>query len=420
VSVGAARVSVVRTAMSVGWRGALRWPAFRRYFLGQGLSQFGDGLVGVALAFGVLSVTRSVTALGVVLLASRLPVVVFTLVGGVLADRWSRRAVMLGCDLIRVLTQALTAVLLLSGQARVWHLVVLQAAAGTAQAFFVPAAAGLVPGLVAAEDVQSANALLGVTRSATSLVAPMTSAGLIALIGPGLAFVVDAASFAASALALAGLDLPMTATQGRDPVWASARQGWSAFRARRWLWATTAHLTVLNGLGIAPILVLGPLIAARHLGGATAWAVISLGYGSGAMAGNLLVTRWQPTRPLLISMAGSLLLAPFLAGLAAAVPVWALVGLAVPAGAQASVYNVLQMATTQRLVPPDLLSRVTAVAMLGGLAIAPLAMAATGAAADAVGVDRLLLVLATVLVLATGVVLTVPDVRRLTMSGQSE
>jgi MFS family permease len=418
LSVTTGRVTDVPAAAGLRWRGALRWPAFRRYYLGQGLSQFGDGLIGVALAFGVLSVTRSATALSLVLLASRLPLIAFTVIGGVIGDRWSRRTVMLGCDLVRVVTQGLTAGLLLTGQAQVWQLAVLQGIAGTAQAFFAPAAGGLVAGLVDAEDLQSANALLGTTRSVSSLAAPIASAGLIALIGPGLSFAVDAASFAASALALVGLSRSIPGGGNRDPLWQSARHGWRQFRSRRWLWTTTAHLTVLNGLGIAPVLVLGPLIAARHLGGATAWASISLGYGSGAIAGTVLLTRWRPAHPLLISVAGSTLITPFLLGLAVPAPAWLLAGLAVPAGAQASVYNVLQTATAQRLIPAELLSRVTSIAMIGGLAITPLAMAATGPVADAIGTRPLLLAVVSVLIASSATVLLVPDVRRLTVRPQ--
>src|SRR6478609_860172 len=111
---------------------------FRLLWLGQTTSAFGSGLVPVALAFAVVDLTDSASALGVVLAAGLVARVVFLLVGGVVADRLPRQRVMLTADLLRTGSQGLVAVLLLSGQARVWHLVVLFALFGAADAFFSP------------------------------------------------------------------------------------------------------------------------------------------------------------------------------------------------------------------------------------------------------------------------------------------
>ena len=129
--------------------GALRERRFRLLWLGQATSTLGDGLVPVALAFAVIqTLNGSPTDLGIVLAAQTLPLVVFVLVGGVWADRLPRQMVMLASDLIRCVVQATMAVLLLSGRAQLWELVVLVAIYGTAQAFFQPAATGLVPATI--------------------------------------------------------------------------------------------------------------------------------------------------------------------------------------------------------------------------------------------------------------------------------
>src|SRR5438067_4076797 len=129
--------------------GALREPRFRLLWLGQATSTLGDGLVPVALAFAVIkTLDRGPTALGVVLAAQTLPLVAFVLAGGVWADRLPRQMVMLVSDVVRGAVQATMAVLLLSGRAELWHLVVLAAIYGTAQAFFQPAATGRVPATI--------------------------------------------------------------------------------------------------------------------------------------------------------------------------------------------------------------------------------------------------------------------------------
>ena len=146
--------------------GALRERQFRLLWLGQATSTLGDGLVPVALAFAVIrTLDRSATALGVVLAAHTLPLVLFVLVGGVWADRLPRQMVMLGSDSSAALSRPRLAVLLLSGAAELWHLAVLIAIYGTAEAFFQPAATGLVPATVSPQRLQQANALLGLSRS---------------------------------------------------------------------------------------------------------------------------------------------------------------------------------------------------------------------------------------------------------------
>jgi Transmembrane secretion effector len=149
--------------------GVLHERDFRLLLAGQALSNLGSALVPVALAFAVLDLTGSATDLGLVLLASRLPNMVLVLTGGVVADRLSRRWVMLASDVIRCLTQAATATLLVTGTARLWELLVLQAAHGAAAAFFDPAATGLLPETVGPGRLQQANALLGLSRSGTGI-----------------------------------------------------------------------------------------------------------------------------------------------------------------------------------------------------------------------------------------------------------
>ena len=138
---------------------------FSLFFWGQAVSILGDGIFPIALAFAVLDLGGSPTALGIVLLAGILPQTLFVLVGGVWADRLPRRTILLASDIARAVIQVGTAALLLSGQARIWHLVALYALHATAAAFFMPAATGLVPQVAPQGRLQQANALLGITRS---------------------------------------------------------------------------------------------------------------------------------------------------------------------------------------------------------------------------------------------------------------
>src|SRR5205823_5169615 len=188
--------------------GALRERNFRLSFIGQATSQLGTGMVGVALSFAVLDLTGSVADLGLVLAAQTVPLVVFLLLGGTVADRLPRRAVMLVSDSARAVTQGTLAALLITGHAELWHLLALQFLGGTATAFFLPSVTGLTTQVVSVERLQEANALRSLASSGGSIAGPAVAGVLVATVGPGWALAADAGSFAVSAFFLGRLRLP--------------------------------------------------------------------------------------------------------------------------------------------------------------------------------------------------------------------
>jgi hypothetical protein len=370
---------------------ALGESRFRLLFAGQAASALGSSLVPVALAFAVLDVSGSPTALGLVLGASRVPQVVFTLWGGVAGDRLPRRLVMLASDLTRLGTQGATAALLLTGHATVLSLVALQALHGTAAAFFNPAATGLVPETVPAAKLQQANALLGLSRSTMAIAGQPVAGVIVALAGPGAAFAVDAASYGVSALAL-GLLRTGDRPTARPPasMLAEAAAGWREFRRHRWLVVGSVHVALLNCFALAPFFVLGPVVAARSLGGPVAWASIATGFAAGLVAGGALALRWRPRAPVVAAFAAPFLIVPELALLAVPAPVALVVAGAFVGGAQASFWNALWSTAIQTAVPPDAVSRVDATASVGTLLLAPLGFALAGPAMALAGVSTVL------------------------------
>ncbi len=136
--------------------GALRERNFRLLFIGQSVSALGNALVPVALAFAILDLTHSPADLGYVLGAEAAAQVVFLLAGGVIADRLSRRAVMLGADSVRGAAEAALGALLITGHPSVWLLAALAAVQGMAGALFMPASTGLTPSVVSQANLQQA------------------------------------------------------------------------------------------------------------------------------------------------------------------------------------------------------------------------------------------------------------------------
>src|SRR5438309_4165316 len=297
--------------------GPLREPQFRLLWIGQTTSAVGDSLIPLAIAFAVLRLGGSATGIGLVLAAFTLPRVLLILVGGVWADRFPRQLVMVVSDVVRGVVHVILAMLLLVGGAQFWHLVVGTAVIGGASAFFVPASTGLIPQTVSAERLQQGNALMSLSRSASNVFGPAVSGLLVATIGPGWVFAADAVTFAVSAASLLALRLP---SQPANPVarfLAELAGGWREVVSRRWLLASIITFGFSN-VAMAPIFVLGPVIAQEKLGGPAAWGLIATGLGVGGVLGALVALRWKPRRPLAMSF--SLALAFSLPMLALAPP----------------------------------------------------------------------------------------------------
>jgi MFS family permease len=392
--------------------GVLRTREFRLLFSAQAVSVLGDRMVAVALAFAVLEIGGSVADVGLVLAAGTFPLVATVLVGGVVADRASRRGVMVAADLVRVASQGAMAALLIAGAAEVWMLALLAAVSGAATGFFGPASTGLLPEVVLAEQLQPANALRTSAVSAGEILGPIMAGVLVAAAGAGWAIAVDAVTFAVSAACLLALRVAPRAREQQSPFVADLRAGWDAFRSRRWVWTFVAYFSLVNLLWGAWG-TLGPIVAEQDLGGAAAWGAILPAMGIGALAGSLLAARVRPSRPLLLAAFTDGLFALPLAFLAATSSVPLIACGAFLAGAGMALTISIWESTLQRHVPDESLSRVSSYDWFGSLAFYPLGLAIWGPIAAAIGVGTSLWLsfgLAAVLTLA---LISVPDIRRL-------
>jgi MFS family permease len=367
----------------------LRQRDFRLLFLGQAVSVLGDRMVVVALAFAVLSIGGSTTEVGVVLAASWLPLIASVLVGGVVADRASRRAVMVGADLVRVVSQGAMAAVLIAGVAEVWMLALLAGITGAATGFFSPASTGLLPEVVSAARLQPANALRASAVSTGEILGPLAAGLLVAAAGAGWAIAVDAATFAFSAVCLMLLRPPRRMAGEAKPFLADLRDGWQAFRSRRWVWRFVAYFALANMFWGAWS-ALGPVVAERDLGGASAWGTVLAAVGVGALIGSLAATQVHPRRPLVFIAVTEGAFGLPLGFLAAgpSVPVLALGALLCGAGMMLgmSVWE----STLQRHIPAESLSRVSSYDWFGSFVFVPLGLVVWGPVAGLIGISAAL------------------------------
>ena len=370
--------------------GPLAHREFRLLFAGESVSLVGSAFAPVALAFAIFELTGSATDLGLVLAAAWLPQIAFVLLGGVVADRLPRSLVLVGSNVASGAAQATVAVLLLTGNAELWHLLVTQVVRGSATAFFMPAIHSLVPDTVPGSLLQQANAAIGFSFSLTAIVGSGLGGALVAVAGPGWAFAFDATTYFASAAVLAAMRRPGRADLGDRNLVRELREGWGEFRARTWVWTFVAGSGVLNLVWMASAGVLIPLVSTASLGGAAALGALIAGRSAGVLVGGLVALRWRPHRPLRVAALCWLGIPVSLVALALPVPLPLAVLAAVPAGAGLQLANVLWDTALQYHVPRERLARVTSYDALGSFVFIPLGYALAGPAAEQAGLSNAL------------------------------
>jgi MFS family permease len=406
-----------REAVQRGLPASLHEPGpFRLLFWGQALSVVGDRITPVAIAFAVLGI-GSTTDLGLVMAAGGVPFLLFALAGGVWADRVGRRRVMLASDVLRAVSQALVATLLLTGSAEVWMLAVLSFVYGVSAAVFMPALIGLIPQTVSAPRLQEANALIALSRSVANIAGPALAGVIITAAGSGEAIAVDAGTFVVSALCLARLR-PLTAAHAGaedepEPFLAGLRAGWREVRSRAWLsWGLVA-MSTYHVFVLPAVFVLGPTLAERDLDGPSSWATIVACFGVGSVAGNVLALRLPLPRPVFmaaVALVGASTQAVIIgSGLGTA----GIAALELAAGVCVALFFTLWDLSIQEQIPSRAVSRVSAYDFSVSLGLMPLGMAVCGPIADAIGLQATLRWMSVVGIVAALVWVAQPSVRAL-------
>lgn len=365
----------------------------------------------IALAFAVLRIGGTATELGLVLAVGLVSRVAFYLIGGVWADRLPRQLVMLASDLVRAAQQLTVGILLITGNARIWHLVAGAIVYGLAAAFFQPASTALVPATVSRSRLQQANALMGLSRSTTSVAGPLLSGLLVAVFGPGWVFIINGITFIVSAVTLAMLHVEPAVQAARQSFLRDLALGWHELAIRPWYWMNLS-VHAIWAFAFAAFYVLGPLVAARELGGSSAWGVISACLGVGLVVGGIISLRLVPARPLI---AANLALTPAalpLLALAAPLPAAAIGLTCIVAFAGLAFLNEVWDAVMQQLIPAAVLSRVTSYDYLISSIAMPVGYALSGPVAQRFGISSTLVAAAIILAVPSIASVFLPGVRR--------
>jgi MFS family permease len=397
--------------------GPLRHRDFRLLWLGMTVSLLGDGIFLVAMAWQVYALSNAPTALSIVGIAMTLPQIVFLLVGGAISDRFDRRLVMLVADVVRGTAIALLAALAISGALELVEMVAIVAVYGAATAFFSPAFDAIVPEVLPSAELARANSLDQFIRPvALRMVGPALGGVLVAALGPGSAFALDALSFALSGAALLAMRaLPPASGPAREGVVGEIRAGFGYVRAHVWLWGTFLSATIAYLAFMGPAEVLLPYVVKNDLhAGAGQLGIVFAAGGVGSLGCAIWMGHRELPRKEITFMFVTWTLATLaVVGYGLARAPWQLMVASLAFNSLETAGTIVWATLKQRNVPSELLGRVSSLDWLISIGLVPLSFALTGPVSAAIGARQTLIAAGLVGAAATFSALFLPGMRDL-------
>ena len=391
---------------------SLKSRPFAFVWMGQTISNLGDMIFFTALAWQVLIMTGSATAMGIVLVAAEIPRLGFMLIGGVVADRLPRRLIMLWSDGGRGLIILLIALLGWMHLLQFWQLVLQSLLFGFVDGFFNPAVRAITPELVEKDDLTSANSLNSLGQTVSQLLGPALGATLVALISTSGAFAADALSFFLSVAFLIFVRIPNRSPElqvereqpdetiseepggekrrGLQGLVADITEGLAYVKSSRWIWVSIVVLSFTNiGLTV-PIVAMPRLVHDVYGQGVWLLGLINSVGAIGSILGLVLVAQASRLKrrgllayfSILVSSTGVIMFGlpfPHIAAPIIAPTASVLFGFGI------ACYNTIWYTVLQEMIPGDKLGRVISIDSLGSFAMLPVAEALGGVAADHLG-----------------------------------
>jgi MFS family permease len=392
----------------------LRNRNFQRLFAARIISNIGNGIAPIALAFGVLELPGATpTSLSIVLAVQAIPVILLLPVGGVIADRLGRARVIAVSDVLLSGFVAAIAILFITGNATVPLIAALGAVGGALNAVWWPAFTGLVPDVMDEEHLQPANAFVSFASNGGLILGNALGGILVALVGPGLAIAVDALSFLVAGLLVFSFRHVSKPHESGEGMLGDLAHGWRVFVSYRWVVVTVAcfSLVVMALRGAEE--VLGPVLAKQSYGGPAGWALVLSMVSAGLLVGAFIASRVRPKRPLLFATTLSFTLPIWLLLLAIAAPLPVIAVASFAWGLAFEIFGVLWFTTMQQNVPRESLSRVSSYDAMGSLMFGPIGLALAGPLAGAVGLETAFFIAAGISGAALVVALCFPSIRNL-------
>lgn len=378
------------------------------------ISNIGNGMSPIALAYGVLSIPgASAGDLSLVMSARFFPMIAFMLFGGVFADRFQRNRIVGGSDVIGSLMAATSAISLIGGFPHVWILVVMGGLFGVLNALWWPAMSGVLPEILPKEKLQDGNAIIGLVSNIGNISGALLGGIIVATFNPGWGLLVDSISFFIAGLIVWNLDLPSKTRIESPGIIHDLAIGWREFISRSWVVTMVLAFAIINMAFESLYQVLGPLNFHTSTSGPREWSFNIAGLTAGMMVGGIIVLKKKFKRPLLVTMILIAISTIWDFSLAFDLPLAFTVVAAFISGITVEFYLVTWSTSLQTHVPEESFSRVNAYDALGSYGIAPLGIIIAGPLASHFGVNAIIFATGAMTFIAACTALSVKSVRNL-------
>lgn len=378
------------------------------------VSNVGNGVAPIAVAFGVLALPgATASSLSLVLASQAVPLLVVLPLGGVIADRLGRARVIAGSDLLLGVLVIAMGILFITGSATIPILAGMNVIAGILNGLWYPAFAGLVPDVVPDEHLQPANALVSIGSNAGMILGSAIGGILVTIVGPGPAIALDGLTFIVGGLLVASIRRSSRPHHSGESPIADLLHGWRVFWSYKWVVVVVVAFSFIVMVLRGSEEVLGPVLALQRYGGPAGWSVVLGFMFAGLLIGGVIGSRVKVRRPLVVGMLACLTLPAWLLCLALAAPLAVVAIGSLLWGVAIELFTVLWSTAIQTHIPREALSRVASYDAFGSLMFGPLGLALAGPLVDVIGLSATFLAAAAVALVAIAATVMSSSVRAL-------
>jgi len=395
---------------------------FQRFLAARLISNFGNGMGTIALAFAVLHMRGgSATELGIVVGSTSLAYLIVSPFGGVIADRYGRIRMAAITDAWGGIVLLIQAIWFTTGHVPFWFLLFAQINFGVMWAIFWPSLAGIVPALVENEDhLMTGNALTQMTSNLMLILGSSIGGWIIATKGSSTALIIDSTTFIISGLIVLTLrHLTIAPEPTENTMIDDLLHGWKVFLSFRWIVIVVFGFSSVFMCWSAIDSVLGPLLAIKKFHGASSWATIVAVEFVGYLAGSLIAIKVRPKYPMRFLLLGTYAICGYLIALAFSNSVWIIALFAFFFGINFDLWGAIWSTSLQREVPKESLSRVSAFDGMGTLLTRPIGVAVAAPLASAIGLQSTFLWMAALCAIVITGMLAFPTVWKMQLTENS-
>ena len=394
----------------------------KRLFIARFVSNFGNGMGPIALAFGILALPNgSANMLGLVLGTTTVIFLLMAPFGGVIADKYGRARMVGLTDMAAGLVLFIQVAYFATGDVPLWVLLLTNGFFGLMWGIFWPAFTGVIPAVLPEAGLQKGNALNAFVTNAGVILGAAVAGILIELFGVAFTLAIDAASFFISGLMIFTFrHLTPRAEHSENTMLDDLLHGWRVFLSFRWIVIIVAAFSFIVMCWAAAENVLGPLIALEHFNGPKSWSFVISAESAGLIVGSLIAIKVKPKFPMRFLMLSSFTITFYIWSLAKPQSLLLIAFGAFLFGITLDLWGTLWNTALQRKVPRESLSRVASFDAMGSMMFRPIGLAIAAPLSTLVGIENFLQIMAAITVVAIVLPLFDPQVRNMSYEDLSK